>query len=67
MSTIAGIITLLIAIPICVGSGYLLFILISAATAPKRKRTSTVRVSPLSATIVIPAHNAENLISSTQQ
>lgn len=67
MSTIAGIITLLIAVPICVGSGYLLFILISAATAPKRKRTSTVRVSSLSATIVIPAHNEEDVIAATLQ
>lgn len=67
MSTIAGIITLLIAVPICVGSGYLLFILISAATAPKRKRAGDMRVSPLQATIVIPAHNEEDVIAATLQ
>ncbi len=65
MSTITGIITLLIAVPICFGSGYLLFILISAATAPKRKWSSTARVSPLNATIVIPAHNEEDVIAAT--
>jgi len=67
MSTIAGIITVLIAVPLCVGSGYLLFILISAATTPKRNRTSTPRVSLLSATIVIPAHNEEDVIAATLQ
>ena len=67
MSTIAGIITLLIAVPICIGSGYLLFILISAATAPKRKGSSTARTSPLSATVVIPAHNEEDVILATLQ
>ncbi len=67
MSTIAGIITLLIAVPICIGSGYLLFILISAATAPKRKCSSTARTSPLSATVVIPAHNEEDVILATLQ
>lgn len=67
MSTIAGIITLLIAVPICIGSGYLLFILISAATAPKRKGPSTARTSPLSATVVIPAHNEEDVILATLQ
>jgi cellulose synthase/poly-beta-1,6-N-acetylglucosamine synthase-like glycosyltransferase len=67
MSTIAGIITLLITVPICVWSGYLLFILISAATAPKRKWTITPRVSPLGATIVIPAHNEEDVIAATLQ
>lgn len=67
MSTIAGIITLLIAVPICIGSGYLLFILISAATAPKRKYVSTPRPSPHSATIVIPAHNEEDVILATLQ
>ena len=67
MSTIAGIITLLIAVPTCIGSGYLLFILISAATAPKRKSTVTARASLLSATVVIPAHNEEDVISATLQ
>ena len=67
MSTIAGIITLLIAVPTCIGSGYLLFILISAATAPKRKRTVTAGASLLSATVVIPAHNEEDVISATLQ
>lgn len=67
MSTIAEIITLLIAVPICIGSGYLLFILISAATAPKRKGSSTARTSPLSATVVIPAHNEEDVILATLQ
>ena len=67
MSTIAGIITLLIAVPICIGSGYLLFILISAATAPKRKGSSSARTSPLSATVVIPAHNEEDVILATLQ
>lgn len=65
MSTIAGIITLVIAVPIFIGSGYLVFILISAATAPKRKRASEPRISPLSATIVIPAHNEEDVIAAT--
>lgn len=67
MSTIAGLITLLIAVPTCIGSGYLLFILTSAATAPKRKRAVTARTSPLSATVVIPAHNEEDVISATLQ
>jgi len=67
MSTIAGIITLLIAVPICIGSGYLLFILVSAATAPKRKGSSSARTSPLSATVVIPAHNEEDVILATLQ
>ncbi len=65
MSIIAGIITLLIAAPICVGSGYLLFILISAASAPKRKRTAKYQTSPLRATVVIPAHNEEDVILAT--
>jgi cellulose synthase/poly-beta-1,6-N-acetylglucosamine synthase-like glycosyltransferase len=67
MSTIAGLITLLIAVPTCIGSGYLLFILTSAAIAPKRKRAVTARTSPLSATVVIPAHNEEDVISATLQ
>jgi len=67
MSTIAGIITLLIAVPITIGSGYLLFILISAATAPKRKCPPIARESPLKATVVIPAHNEEDVILATLQ
>lgn len=67
MSTLFQVIRLLIAVPVACGSSYL-FILLCAAWCNRRSRkVSPQRIGDYNATIVVPAHNEEDVIGATLQ